>query len=95
MLIGLDAHRCTSAPPAHKVSTRFDVSDVIRRLYGEKDLKIFRDSEDPNDIAVLFEWNEPVKAVHYSQSEELRSAMKKAGVLGEPKVYLSNEDLKS
>ena len=71
----------------------FDVSYPVRKMNGEKSCRIFRSSEDPNDLAILFEWKDIEKAVRYSESEDLRAAMRESGVIQTPVVYLQDEDL--
>lgn len=72
----------------------FDASELIRVVYGEKEYEIFRNTDDPNDVTIVFDWGDPYKALKYAQSNDLREAMKLAGVKGEPIVYLRDEDLK-
>jgi hypothetical protein len=71
----------------------FDKSLALRKMAGEKSVKIFRNSEDPNDLSLVFEWVNVHKAVEYAGSESLRKAMKDAGVLETPQVYMTDEDL--
>lgn len=73
----------------------FDTSDSIRRMYGEKDYKIFRNTEDVNEVVILFEWEDPHKAIEYSRTNTLKMAMKQAGVIGEPILYLLDQDLRA
>ena len=73
----------------------FDAASSIRKLSGEKGCKIFRSTEDPNDITILFDWDYAQKALRYAESDELRAAMKQAGVVGEPVLYLLDADVYS
>ncbi len=69
----------------------FDLGAPFRKMSGQSSCQIFRNSDDLNDISIVFEWDDLHKAVRFSQSEELREGMKMAGVLGDPKVYLELE----
>ena len=77
----------------NKWKMMFDASEPIRKKYGEKTHQIFRSTSDLNDVTVLFEWNEVKNAVQFVKSPEVREAMKMAGVVGSPTIYLVNEDL--
>ena len=70
----------------------FEAASPLRKLNGEKSCKIFRSTEDPNDITILFDWDNAQKALRYAESDELRAAMKQAGVIGDPVLYLLNEE---
>ncbi len=70
----------------------FDDSDGMRKLFGEKEVKIFRDTENENEVAILFDWDDPKKILEYAQSKELKMAMELAGVIDTPRIYISDED---
>lgn len=63
----------------------------MRKTSGEKSFRVFRSVEEPNNVTVLCEWESLAKARKFIQSEELREAMKKAGVKGKPQVYFFNQ----
>jgi len=73
----------------------FDSVYALRKAGGEKSFKIFRNTEEPNEITILFEWNNIQDAVKYSQSPLFKEAEKKAGVLSEPFLYLPEEGVES
>ncbi len=73
----------------------FDVSLPVRKMAGEKSCRIFRNTEDPNDLTILFDWKDAKLAIQYSESEELKTAMKASGVLDTPKVYLLPGDMET
>jgi len=77
----------------NKWKSLFDAALPLRKMNGEQSCDIFRNSKDPNDVSILFEWNDIQKAIKYSQSEDLRDAMKHAGVIDQPSVYLLDGDL--
>lgn len=65
----------------------FDEHVDVRRAAGEKEHQIFRSADDPNSITVLVEWDSLDNARIFLQSGELRDAMQKAGVLGQPEIH--------
>jgi hypothetical protein len=71
----------------------FDAAYPVRKSFGEKNCRVFRNADDPNDVTVLMEWDDLQKALRYSQSEDLKMGMKAAGVVGEPVVYVENKDM--
>ncbi|MGC2195213.1 MAG: hypothetical protein WA628_11110, partial [Terriglobales bacterium] len=52
--------------------------------------RIFRKAGNPNDLTLLFEWENLEKAQRYMTSDELRKKMQQAGVTGAPEIqYLA------
>lgn len=75
--------------------TIFNASEGLRRASGERSCKIFRSTEDPNEITLLVEWEDIRKLAKFSQNEQFQAAAKMAGVLTKPILFLSEEDAKS
>ena len=73
----------------------FDLSLPVRKMFGERSSRIFRDMDNPNNISVLVEWKDIEKAAEYAESEDLRTSMKSAGVIGQPKIYLLDSEIES
>lgn len=73
----------------------FDASEGLRRTNGEQSCKVFRSTENPNEITLLMEWEDIRKLVQYSQNEQFQAAAKKAGVLTKPVLFLGEDDVKS
>ncbi len=73
---------------------RFDKFADVRRSFGEKSYHIFHPSDDPNDVILLFEWNDPKKAHDFFGSPDLKSAMQEAGVISEPSIQYLDENAK-
>ena len=69
----------------------FNSGDDLRASNGEISHQIYHDASDPNNVAVFFKWNSLANAQSFSRSPELKAAMEKAGVLGQPNVYFLNE----
>ncbi|MBU1700381.1 MAG: antibiotic biosynthesis monooxygenase [Candidatus Eisenbacteria bacterium] len=64
----------------------FDSHAEFRRSSGEKSYQIFRSHEDPNSITLLFEWESSASAKKFQGSDNLKAAMKEAGVVGPPEI---------
>jgi quinol monooxygenase YgiN len=69
----------------------FDSVAGIRTSSGELSAQVYRDASDPNSITVLNKWNSMENAKKFVQSPELKTAMEKAGVVGQPNVTFLNE----
>jgi hypothetical protein len=70
--------------------TVFDAAIEFRHEGGECSCRVFRKAGDPNDLTLLFEWEDLARAQCYMNSDELRKKMKQAGVVGTPEIlYLS------
>ena len=73
----------------------FDEFGATRQAAGSKGGFVLRDADDPNQITVLLEWDNLGNAHTYADSDELREAMQRAGVVltGPPNVhYLDQVD---
>jgi hypothetical protein len=58
-----------------------------RAAAGITNGRVFRRAEDPNDLVIILDVADVEKARAWSQSEDLRSAMERVGVLGAPTIY--------
>ncbi len=65
----------------------FDEDGVNRQANGSRGGQLFRSASDPNELVILFEWDNLEKARQFSQSEDLRQAMQRSGVAGQPDIY--------
>ena len=65
----------------------FDEHSSFRSQSGSKGGKIFRSADNPNDLFILFEWDSVENIQKFAQSDSLKEAMQKAGVVGMPDVY--------
>jgi len=52
---------------------------------------LFRVDTDPNEVVILFEAKDLVRAKKFAESVELREVMEKAGVIGKPDILFLNE----
>src|SRR5947207_6502838 len=66
--------------------TVYDGHEKSRTSAGITNGKVFRRAEDPNDLMVLQDVADEGKARSWTASEDLKSAMQKAGVLGAPTI---------
>ena len=64
----------------------FDAHSVIRQANGSRGGQVFRNASDPNELFVLLEWDVLEGARQFTQSEEWREVMQRAGVLDHPTI---------
>ena len=69
----------------------FDSKSDLRSASGELSAQVFRDANDPNRVTVINKWKSLESAQKFTQSPELREAMEKSGVEGQPAVFFLNE----
>ncbi len=81
----------------HKVSdyanwkSAFDSHLNSRKHAGEIGFRVFHSTDDPHDLFLLLDWESAEAARKFMTSDDLRSAMQKAGVVGTPEVqYLED-----
>ena len=83
-------HRVTDYAQWKKV---FDDFADTRRDGGEKSYQVFQLADDPNDLTLVFEWDNKANAEKFLSSGELKSAMQRAGVAEEPNIrYVQLDD---
>lgn len=64
----------------------FDEHGKVRKANGSKGATLYRDTNDPNNIAVLTEWESKETALRMAQSPDLAETMHRAGVIGQPTI---------
>jgi len=69
-----------------KWKTSFENATTMRKESGERSYQLFRTHEDPNNLVLLFEWDNLENAQKFLDSEELRETMQQAGVTGKPEI---------
>jgi len=79
----------------NKFKTVFDSHASFRSEGGSLGGKIFRTTNDPNELFVLLEWNSLANAQKFAQSDSIKEAMKNAGVVGMPAIYFVEEATKT
>lgn len=75
----------------NKWKSAFDAHSSFRAENGSMGGKIFRNADDPNDLFILLEISSIENAKKFAQSDELKEAMQKAGVISIPEVYFIEE----
>jgi heme-degrading monooxygenase HmoA len=65
----------------------FDQHQETRKKAGSKGGRLYRNSQNPNELIVIMEWNTLDNARKFAESADLREVMEKAGVIGKPDVY--------
>ena len=69
----------------------FEEHGAKRKAAGSKGGRLFRSEKDPNEVMVLFEWENLDKAHKFAESENLGQTMERAGVVGKPEIYFLEE----
>ena len=69
----------------------YDEHQAARKAGGSKGARLFRSADNPNEVILLFEWDQLKNARQFIQSEDLRKVMEKAGVADRPDVYFLEE----
>ena len=67
----------------------YDEHASARKEAGCQSEQVCQNWEDPNDVAVSFDWDNTENFKKFSESENLKEAMQKAGVEGKPDFYYS------
>ena len=65
----------------------YDAHASARQSAGLKELHLLRNTENPNEVILLFSAEDADKAKAFAASDDLRQAMQKAGVSDKPDVY--------
>jgi quinol monooxygenase YgiN len=69
----------------------YDQHATTRKTSGGQGAQLFRNATDPNELVILFEWDDLERARQFAQSEDLRQAMQQAGVADQPDIYFLEE----
>jgi len=69
----------------------YDEHGATRKANGSKGAHLFRNANDPNELVILFEWDDLKKARQFAQSQDLREKMQQAGVVGTPDIFFLEE----
>ncbi len=69
----------------------YDRDAATRKANGSKGAHLFLSSDHPNEIIILFEWDDLSKARKFAQSEDLIKTMQIAGVIDKPDTYFLDE----
>jgi heme-degrading monooxygenase HmoA len=69
----------------------FDEQAKVRKESGSKGGRIFRDEQKPNNVAVLFEWEDMAKSRTFFESGFLKGVLERAGEIGRPEIFFEVE----
>jgi heme-degrading monooxygenase HmoA len=69
----------------------FDEHGMARQANGSRGGWLFRAAGTPNEVLVLLEWDDLERARLFVDSDDLREAMTRAGVAGEPNIWFLEE----
>jgi quinol monooxygenase YgiN len=81
----------------HKVSDygnwkrAYDEFASVRREKGVTGASVHRDANDPDTIIATHQFKDMNAALAFADSEELRSAMAKAGATGPPEIWFGED----
>lgn len=76
-----------------KWRTIFDEHAETRKAHGCLGAQLFRSKTDPSEVFILFKWDSLEKAREFSESEDMRKTMERAGVIGKPEItYFEQSD---
>ena len=68
----------------------FDADTQRRNKAGFNGLKVFRAADDPNNIYIIGEIEDPALLDGFMKDPELAEKMQEAGVISEPRVHVLN-----
>jgi len=81
----------------HKVSDygnwkrAYDEFASVRKENGVTGASVHREANDANTVVVTHQFNDLKAAQAFADSEELKSAMSKAGVAGPPEIWFAED----
>ncbi len=66
----------------------FNERSTARKEHGAKEARLFRNSDDPHDVEILFKWDNKENAKKYMESESVHKVLKDVGAKIERVTYL-------
>jgi quinol monooxygenase YgiN len=69
----------------------YDGIASVRKEKGVTGASVYRDANDPNTIVVTHQFKDLNAAMAFAHSEDLKSAMAKAGVNGAPEFWFTED----
>ena len=64
----------------------FADNDSFRTEHGQRGYHVFQSEDDPNEVIVLFEWDDDEDPVAFFRSDEMRERLADAGLQGPPEL---------
>ena len=78
----------------HKVNDyaawRKAYDDFDRQSLGATAHAVYQNPDDPNDVTVTHDFDTPATAKAFADSNELRTVMGQAGVVGQPDIWFAD-----
>lgn len=68
-------------------NTVFAEQEIVRRANGSLGGRLMCATADPHDLLILLEWDDLERARLFLDSDDLREAIRRGGVIGEPEVW--------
>ena len=68
----------------------FDKGAAERAKHGVTTTKVYRNADNGNEVVVTTDVTDAAKAIAGIRGNEIREAMKKSGVQGEPTIMVAN-----
>ena len=62
----------------------FAENDAFRTEHGQRGYQVYQNVDDPNEVTVIFEWDENEDPSAFFESEEMRERLADAGLQGKP-----------
>jgi hypothetical protein len=74
-----------------KWKSAYDAHAGARQSAGLKQEKLLRNTDNPNEVVLLFSAHDLNKAKQFAASDDLRQRMQQAGVSDKPDVYFLSD----
>ncbi len=74
-----------------KWKVAFDEHGAVRREYGFTGHSLHREAGDPNVVIIAFRVADVNRAKEFASSDDLRTAMERAGVQGPPEIWFAED----
>lgn len=72
-----------------KWRSTFQTNESYRSEHGERGYQVFQSVDDPNEVTVLFKWDENKDPRAFFESEQMRKIMAEAGLIGRPDMTVA------
>jgi hypothetical protein len=69
----------------------FGEHEITRRANGSQRGRIFHNAADPREVLILLEWDDLERARLFTDSDDLREEMNRAGVTDRPDIWFLEE----
>jgi heme-degrading monooxygenase HmoA len=69
----------------------YDAHAPARRKAGLTSAQVYRGTDDPHKVAIVFKVKDVERAKAFGESDDLKKVMKAAGVIGKPVIILVGE----